>query len=83
MRVAAVLLGLAVLAGTALVLARESLVPARESLVTVPGRRAGAGPDRAGPTGRIAPSLIGWTMAWSPEVRLPSHPPMHQTRRQS
>jgi alpha-1,2-mannosyltransferase len=78
-----VLCGLAVLAGTALVLARESVVLARESLVTVPGRQAGAGSGRGGPTGRIWPSLIGWTMAWSPEVRLPSHPPMHQTRRQS
>ncbi|MGH3203341.1 MAG: hypothetical protein ACRDOA_02465 [Streptosporangiaceae bacterium] len=31
----------------------------------------------AGPPWRSWPSLIGWTMAWSPEVRLPSH----QTRR--
>jgi alpha-1,2-mannosyltransferase len=72
-----VLCGLAVLAGTALVLARESLV-------TVPGRgpRARAAADRARPPGRSWPSLIGWTMAWSPEVRLPSRPTMHQPRRQ-
>jgi len=72
-----VLCGLAVLAGTALVLARESPV-------TVPGRgaRARAAADRAGPPGRTCPSLIGWTMAWSPEVRLPSRPPLHQPRRQ-
>ncbi|HJY68471.1 MAG TPA: hypothetical protein VJ254_17240, partial [Streptosporangiaceae bacterium] len=63
-----VLCGLALLAGTALVLARESPV----------GRPSRAGPDHAGLPSRSWPSLIGWTMAWSPEVRLPSH----QTRRQ-
>ena len=62
-----VLCGLALLAGTALVLARESPV----------GRPSRAGPDHAGLPWRSWPSLIGWTMAWSPEVRLPSH----QTRR--
>ena len=66
-----VLCGLALLAGTALVLARESPV-AR------PGRSGRAGPYYAGPPWRSWPSLIGWTMAWSPEVRLPSH----QNRRQ-
>ena len=63
-----VLCGLALLAGTALVLARESAV----------GRPSRTGPDHAGLPWRSWPSLIGWTMAWSPEVRLPSH----QTRRQ-
>jgi alpha-1,2-mannosyltransferase len=58
-----VLCGLALLAGAALVLARESPV-AR------PGR---TGPDLGGLWWRSSPSLIGWTMAWSPEVRLPSH----------
>jgi alpha-1,2-mannosyltransferase len=70
-----VLCGLAVLAGTALALARESLTresPALES----PTR---AGPDHIRLSCRSWPSLIWWTMAWSPEVRLPwpnpSHPP--------
>jgi alpha-1,2-mannosyltransferase len=61
-----VLCGLAVLAGTTLALAL--------------GRRARAGPDRVRPRWRGWPSLIGWTMAWSPEVRLPSSTPSHQTR---
>src|ERR1700733_7663816 len=69
-----VLYGLAVLAGTALVLARGSLV-AR------PGRPDGAGAKLAGLPGRTSPSLIGWTMAWSPDLRLPSAPPPHHTRR--
>jgi hypothetical protein len=63
-----VLCGLALLAGTALVLARES--PVR--------RPSRAGPDRVGLPWRSWHSLIGWTMAWSPEARLPSQ----QTRRQ-
>jgi alpha-1,2-mannosyltransferase len=70
-----VLSGLAVLAGTAVVLARER--PA-----TVPGRQPVTGSDLARRLGRGWPSLIGWTMAWSPEVRLPSRPPMRQPRRQ-
>lgn len=64
--------GLAVLAGTVLILARE--IP-----VTRPGR---TGPYLAGLAWRRWPSLIGWTMAWSPEVRLPSPAPPHPTRRQ-
>src|SRR5579859_446577 len=63
-----VLCGLALLAGAALVLARES----------APARRGLAVPNLTGPPWRSWPSLIGWTMAWSPEVRLPSH----QNRRQ-
>ena len=70
-----VLCGLAVLAVTALVLTRESLV-------ALPSRPEGAGSDRAGLPRRGWPSLIGWTMAWSPEFRLPSRPPPHQPRRQ-
>jgi hypothetical protein len=58
-----VLCGLALLAGAPLVLARESGA-AR------PGR---TGPDLGSLSWRSSPSLIGWTMAWSPEVRLPSH----------
>jgi len=67
-----VLFGLALLAGTALILARE--IPA-----ALPGR---SGPYRAGLPWRNWPSLVGWTMAWSPEARLPSPAPPHQTRRQ-
>jgi alpha-1,2-mannosyltransferase len=70
-----VLLGLAVLVSTALVLARGSLV-------ALPGRLDRAGSKRAGLPSRAWPSLIGWTMAWSPDVRLPSASPPHQTRRQ-
>src|ERR1700723_1782693 len=33
-----------------------------------------AGSKRAGLGCRTWPSLIGWTMAWSPDVRLPSAP---------
>jgi alpha-1,2-mannosyltransferase len=61
-----VLCGLAVLAGTALALTRESLARA---------------PDRVRPRWRGWPSLIRWTMAWSPEFRLPSPVPSHQPRR--
>jgi alpha-1,2-mannosyltransferase len=63
-----VLCGLALLAGAVLVLAREN----------APARRGLAVPNLTGPPWRSWPSLIGWTMAWSPEVRLPSH----QNRRQ-
>ena len=63
-----VLCGLALLAGAALILARES----------APARRGLAASNLTGPPWRSWPSLIGWTMAWSPEVRLPSH----QNRRQ-
>ena len=66
------LCGLALLAATALILARE--IP-----VARPGR---TGPYLAGPAWRRWPSLIGWTMAWSPEVRLPSPTAPHPTRRQ-
>lgn len=62
----------AALAGTALVLARES--PA--------ARPAAASANRIGLLWRRWPSLIRWTMAWSPEVRLPSPTPPHQIRRQ-
>ncbi|MGH3153911.1 MAG: hypothetical protein ACRDOB_24720 [Streptosporangiaceae bacterium] len=58
-----VLCGLALLAGAALVLARESR----------PARPGPARPNLSGRPWRGWPSLIGWTMAWSPEVRLPSH----------
>ena len=68
---AVALLGLALLAGAALILVRES--PRAR-----PGRPGPAGPDLVGLPWRSWPSLIGWTMAWSPEVRLPSH----QNRRQ-
>jgi len=71
-----VLCGLAVLAGTALVLARESI--AREAIARA--SPAPAGPDRVRPRWLRWPSLIGWTMAWSPEVRLPSPTPPHQPR---
>ena len=71
-----VLCGLAVLAGTALVLARESI--AREAIARA--SPAPAGPDRVRPRWLSWPSLIGWTMAWSPEVRLPSPTPPHQPR---
>jgi alpha-1,2-mannosyltransferase len=56
-------IALGLLAGAALVLARESPV-------AQPGR---TGPDHGGLWWRSSPSLIGWSMAWSPEVRLPSH----------
>jgi len=60
-------------------LARESL--ARESLATVPGRPAAAPArsDRIGQSPRSSPSLTRWTMAWSPEIRLPIHPPRRQS----
>jgi hypothetical protein len=51
------------------VFAAAALALPREIPVARPGR---TGPYLAGPALRRWPSLIGWTMAWSPEVRLPS-----------
>ncbi len=69
-----VLCGLALLAGTALALARPS--PAtRQGPATGPPGPAGGRSNRPGLRWRGWPSLDAWTMAWSPEVRLPSPTP--------
>jgi alpha-1,2-mannosyltransferase len=77
-----VLCGLAVLAGTTLALARESL--ARENPTPqspTPQSPTPQSPTPQSPRWRSWPSLIGWTMAWSPEFRLPSPAPPHESRR--